>query len=186
MESSLPQAVPAYSWVPWNLLLNGLNSDCFVDYCPVKHYDDENKHWIFPSRYQALGSWLWPRLKCYWQQFGEFPTPPWQYLPLLSLSPPPSLNTARVRATGVLPAFMSMTPWLVGQRKAIVISLSTETEFCRKSKFILNGPFVIYVVWHFCVKFISAIKCCCSISDICRLTWLMQRCIMGKLNVARW
>ena len=86
MESSLPQAVPAYSWVPWNLLLNGLNSDCFVDYCPVKHYDDENKHWIFPSRYQALGSWLWPRLKCYWQQFGEFPTPPWQYLPLLSLS----------------------------------------------------------------------------------------------------
>ena len=74
MESSLPQAVPAYSWVPWNLLLNGLNSDCFVNYCPVKHYDDENKHWIFPSRYQALGSWLWPRLKCYWQQFGTSPT----------------------------------------------------------------------------------------------------------------
>ena len=55
MESSLPQAVPAYSWVPWNLLLNGSNSECyFVEYCLVKYYEDENKHWIFPSRYQAL------------------------------------------------------------------------------------------------------------------------------------
>ena len=44
LESSLPQAVPVYSWVLWNLLLNGLNSDCFVDYCPVKYYDEENKH----------------------------------------------------------------------------------------------------------------------------------------------
>ena len=47
----------------------------------------------------------------------------------------------------------------------------------------LKGPFVIYVIWQFCVKFISAIKCCCSISDICWLTWLMQQCIMGQARL---